>query len=63
MMKASECFKKGEFNTANFEWKGDVVTVLIHKHNWKRSYRFKARNLNCENEEILDDETVEEVVK
>jgi len=59
--KASACYKRGEFNDAIIELdRNDVYHILIHKQGWKKHYRFKARNLNERDEEILEDDLIEE---
>jgi len=60
-VKASECFKTEWLNYIHFENHPDgAVTVTIHKRGWEKPCKFKARNLNQEGEEILEDEEIKE---
>jgi len=56
-MKASEWLKNKPINVMQQEWHEDgTVSVTIFVEGWKRGYKFKARRLYEEDEEILEDE-------
>jgi len=60
-LKASECYKRGEWNEAKIEMLADnICDVIIYRQGWKKPYRFKARNIYQANEEILEDDLLEE---
>lgn len=60
-MKASEYCKLKPVNVVNEKWNDDgTVDVTIYKQRSKKAYKFRARNLNQKNEEILEDEEVDE---
>ena len=58
-MKASEKYKRGQYTTCNFQVFSDgmqVISTYDPKSTEKKHLTFKVRNLNKENEEILEDE-------
>jgi hypothetical protein len=60
-MKASEYFKKGVVNYVSQKHHEDgSITVTIYKQGWKKSYKFKVKNLYQANEQILEDEEIKE---
>jgi len=56
--KASQIFRRGEFNYAEYRSKGDVTTIYIYKHGWKRKYYFKVKDLGKKSEKIIEDQDV-----
>ena len=58
MVKASELYRKGEFNTAEYITKGDITVIRIFKHGWKKPHIFKVKNLGRKNQKIIEDEDV-----
>jgi len=58
MIKASELFKKGEYNYANFITKGSITTISIYKHGWKRPHKFKVKDFIKGKWDIVEDEDI-----
>jgi len=60
--KTSDLFKGGFWNYCFQEWDAQtgLCTILIHKHGWKRRYKFKVRRLYQPDEEIVEDEEFKE---
>jgi len=55
-MKASRAYKRGDWNFCRIEIHGDgSYTYHVGKHS-EPSKKFRVRNLNKPNEEILEDE-------
>ena len=60
-VKASEAYKRGNFNNCNIIMQDDgSVKITIHKIGWKKVYSFVVVNKGKENERILEDEVIEE---
>ncbi|GAJ00118.1 unnamed protein product [marine sediment metagenome] len=58
-MKASEKYKRGQYNTCNFEVFSDgiqIISIYDPKSEGRKHLTFKVKNLNKENEKILKDE-------
>lgn len=58
-MKASEKYKRGQYTTCNFRVFSDgiqVISIYDPKSKGRKHLMFKVKNLNKENEEILEDE-------
>lgn len=50
----------GDFNNMNQEWQPDgSVIITLSKEGEGKSYRFRAKNLYKENEEVLEHEVIE----
>ena len=59
-MRASEVFKKGIFNTAEWREENGIITIILHATNWKRSYCFRMKRKIADARKPLLDMTVEE---
>lgn len=58
-MKASEKYKLAQYNTCNFQVLPDntqIISIYDPRGQGKKHLKFKVKNLNKENEEILEDE-------
>jgi len=60
MPKASELFKRGEWNACTFEvdCKTGVTTIKILRRGWRRPAQFKVKNFGKKDEKIIEDEEV-----
>jgi len=56
--KASQIFRKGDFNTAEFITRGNITEIRIYKEGWKKHYRFKVKDLGKKSEKIIEDQDV-----
>ncbi|GAI72314.1 unnamed protein product [marine sediment metagenome] len=58
-MKASEKYKRGQYTTCNFQVFSDgiqIISIYDPKSKGRKHLTFKVKNLNKDNEEILEDE-------
>jgi len=58
-MKASEKYRQGLYTSCGFEVFSDgtqVISIYDPKASGKKHLKFKVKNLNKEDEEILEDE-------
>jgi len=60
-LKASECYKKGQWNDAIIEMLPDnICEIKIYKQGWKKVYRFKVKGMYQADEKVLEDDLIEE---
>jgi len=63
-VKASRFFREKPVNVVNQRRLPDgTVEILIYRHGWKKSYKFKVKRFGTEKEEILEDEEIKEEVE
>jgi len=63
-VKASRYYHAKPVNVVNQRWLPDgTVEIIIYRHGWRKSYKFKVKGLGSEKEEILEDEDIKEEVE